>query len=80
MVSVPTAVGIISGKNNEPTTVVMTCTLVHLKDYIEKIWFRFHFLAYYLLLKIICYSHQFLQNLILITTHDNNDNVGSNVL
>ena len=31
----PTVVGIISGKNNEPTTVVMACIFVHVKDYIE---------------------------------------------
>jgi len=33
MVWVPTAAGIISGKNNEPTTAVMTCTFLDIKDY-----------------------------------------------
>jgi hypothetical protein len=32
MVYVSTAAGIISDKNNEPTTVMMTCTFVAVKD------------------------------------------------
>ena len=36
-VQVPTAVGIISGKNNEPTTVVMTCTFVAVKDGLDSL-------------------------------------------
>jgi hypothetical protein len=63
--------------NNEPTTVVMTYTFVHIKDYIEKIRFKFHSLAS--LTYCIGSSHHSLQNLILITTYDNNDNVGSNI-
>ncbi len=32
MVQVPTAAGIISGKNNDPTAVLITCTFVAVKD------------------------------------------------
>jgi hypothetical protein len=35
MVYVSTAAGIISDKNNEPTTVMMTCTFVDTKDFME---------------------------------------------
>jgi hypothetical protein len=32
MVKVSTAAGIISGENNEPTTVIMHCTFADVKD------------------------------------------------
>ena len=38
----PTAAGIISGKNNEPTTVAINCTFVAIKD-----WSRFRFKILY---------------------------------
>ena len=56
----------------------MTCTLVHVKDYIEKIWFGFHSLAS-IPQDHLLFHPTFLQNLILTMAHHNNDDVGLNV-
>ena len=56
----------------------MTCIFVDVKDYIEKIWFHSLASLNYCTRSSITLPW-FLQNLILITRHHNNDNVCLNV-